>query len=340
MGRGEAAALALGALAIGGLALTLLREGPQEAGALPTTARGARAPLEKPTRSASQARGSSSETPAPRRQPASVSKADQATGPSPAKNPADRILAILAEAVSDSSAARLDEVLLARLRALGPGVLVAGLSALERPDARVLVARALAGLPEAGGLIESVLGELDDDNALAALAAAMPEGAESRDHIGRAFLTQGRADGRRVLLRALADRDDVDRALIAAAGLKDADPGIRGESIALLARVADPRDREALMQLARRDPDVGVRARALIALGAIGGPEAGAAIVEAAFDRGLVPSLRASAAVALGRLGDASARAALGRMTEEDPDSLVRRRAAAILALLEQGERR
>ncbi|MGQ0614869.1 MAG: HEAT repeat domain-containing protein [Planctomycetaceae bacterium] len=128
--------------------------------------------------------------------------------------------------------------------------------------------------------------------------------------------THPRVRARAAMLLAHARKDHAIAGLLAA--LDDEEPAVR-EQVALALRALG--DERAVPFLVRRVAEEGsarVQAACLLALGASGGSYAARAV--APFLEHPVREVRAAAAQALGRLGDASHRAALWAVLRFDPD--------------------
>jgi len=163
----------------------------------------------------------------------------------------------------------------------------------------------------------SVIGELHERSLLPELHRALKDPALFvRERVTRVLQTVGDASSLPPLREALSDPD----------------AAVRGNIAEALAKLGGATELPALSRLLQRDEDESVRGRTASALGQARLGAAVDPLVSALGDRS--PSVRASAAEALGEIGDPRARSALEKSARSDPDNAVRASAAAALEKL------
>lgn len=248
---------------------------------------------------------------------------------------------------------RREDELVARIRALGPaaaGALMDMVLALDNRAHQIFLSRGLAGIPgpEAADAVEKILAQNKDVAIQTTLVRFLPEGAEASGLIGRAFANEQNPHLRTMLLRELSARDQPPEGqavtgpspeLFRQAALQDGDPNVRAEAVSIIGRRGSPDDAAIMEQLAKTEQNVQIRQRAIVAFAETSGQGSLRYLEDLARDPSAGIPVRASAVLAIGRVGDKpEARdpvvRALDTIAATDPDQDIRVRAQRTAASL------
>lgn len=224
--------------------------------------------------------------------------------------------------------------LVARLHALGAEgvgpmrdmVLRFDAEALLHP--RLFLARVLATSPAEGAraAIHEVLRTTSAPAVAVVIARSVPATPASTTVLVDAFDVAQFSATRCALLRELCTREGFERrAFLAKVLTTETDPALLAEAVTSAATSGETGTLEAMRALYARVPDTPLRQRLLVVYAQLGGADALAFVDEVSKDAEL--AVRASAVLAIGRVGGERALAILDRIAREDPAPEVRLRA-------------
>lgn len=246
---------------------------------------------------------------------------------------------------------RREQELLEELRRMGPGIIPALSEMLLELDQRanqLFMAKALAGMegPEALAAVENALGSTKDVALQTTLVRFLPDSPDAAASVARAFGREENPNLRSMLLREYARRlgEDAEsgREVFSRAALEDTDPNVRAEAVTLIGRRGDPRDQALMEQIINQEPNLPIRQRAVMSYAETGKDSSLPYLENLARDTGAPLPMRASAVLAIGRVGGDRAIQTLDLMAQSDPDQEIRLRAqrqAASLRARQQAER-
>lgn len=246
-----------------------------------------------------------------------------------------------------------EDELIARIRALGPaaaGALLDMVLGLDNRAHQIFLSRGLAGIPgpEATAAVERILAANKDVAIQTTLVRFLPEGADASGLISRAFGTEQNPHLRTMLLRELSTRDQPPEGqapsgpsleLFRQAALQDPDPNVRAEAVSIIGRRGSPDDQAIMEQLAKNEQNVQIRQRAIVAYAETARQSSLRYLEDLARDPNAGIPVRASAVLAIGRVGDdktsrESAVRALDTIAATDPEQEIRVRAQRLAASL------
>jgi hypothetical protein len=201
---------------------------------------------------------------------------------------------------------------------------------------QVFLAKTLGGLAskdDADALQDALWGCSDLGTSLS-LVRSLPASRLSLQLVGETFKNEKSATQRSVLIREygrrLGPKDDA--ALLGEAAEKDSEARVRAEATTILGRRNNPRDFPLLSRVANKDKDLSVRLRATVAAAEVGGDKALGLLEGCSKDPSV--RVRATAVLALGRVGSPAAETLLRTICDKDPNPEVRTRASRLLAAL------
>jgi HEAT repeats len=231
---------------------------------------------------------------------------------------------------------RREEELLARIRSMGPlviDVLQEMILEIDQRGHQLFMAKALAGMndPAAFDAVRAILGQVKDVAVQTTLVRYLPETADAAGAIGDAYGSEDNATLRNMLLREYARRsdgsDDAGRELFRAAALNDPDASVRAEAVTIIGRRGDSRDQGLMEEIIRQDSTLTIRQRAIVAYAETGQQGSLGFLDQIARDPDSGIRIRASAVLAIGRVGGTQAISMLENLATSDPDQDIRVRA-------------
>lgn len=243
--------------------------------------------------------------------------------------------------------------LIDQLRQLGPGAVAAMkdmISDLDDPGYKLLLAKTLAGMkdPEALKAAADLMSSCGDMSLQTTLAHWLPPGAESNAILAQDFSNEQNPATRAMLLREYAQRigspdinnpspgaamDPAAQALFRQAATNDPDPSVRSEAVQIIGRRGDPSDMELMAEIAQKESNLQIRQSAIIAYALTGQGQAVGTLSSIATSQDSQVEVRASAVLALARVGGQSADSrdavlqTLDQIAQNDPSDQIRSRA-------------
>lgn len=233
--------------------------------------------------------------------------------------------------------------LIAELQRLGAAIVPALSEMLLELDSRahqIFLAKALAGIdgPEALQAVEQALARTKDVALQTTLVRFLPETPDAAGAISRAFTREENPNLRGMLLREysrrLGEQDDSGRDLFTQAALSDPDPNVRAEAVTIIGRRGDPRDQQLMEKIIAEEQNLPIKQRAIVSYAETGKDQSLPYLEGLARDPNASLPVRASAVLAIGRVGGERAIQSLDLLAQSDPDQEIRRRAQMLAASL------
>ena len=235
-----------------------------------------------------------------------------------------------------------EEELIARIRAMGPQAAAALLDmvlGLDNRAQQIFLAKGLAGIPgqEALDAVGKVLGQNKDVAIQTTLVRFLPQDAASSALVAQAFQGEQNPHLRTMLMRELSAREQGtggSSELFRQAALQDPDPNVRAEAVSIIGRRGEAADAAVMEQLARNEQNLQIRQRAIVSYAETAREGSLRYLEDLARDPQAGLPVRASAVLAIGRVGGDNAIRSLETIAATDPEQEIRTRAQRLAASL------
>ncbi|RMG11053.1 MAG: hypothetical protein D6731_16370 [Planctomycetota bacterium] len=231
---------------------------------------------------------------------------------------------------------RREQELIEQLRAMGPaavGALKDMILGLDARQYRIFLGKALAGMegPDALSAVAEVLGQVKDVALQTTLARFLPETPDAAATLASAIQGEQSGNLRTMLLREYNRRvgpnDPSGADLLRRLALEDPDPNVRAEAVTILGRRGDPSDQTMMEQIISQEKNLSIRQRAIVSYAETGRTQALPFLEQLARNPDTSLPVRASAVLAIGRVGGPQAIQSLDLIAQTDPSQEIRTRA-------------
>jgi hypothetical protein len=236
-----------------------------------------------------------------------------------------------------------EQELLERLRAMGPGAVAAlkdMLLGLDNRQFRIFLGKGLAGIggPDALAAVSAILGEVKDVALQTTLVRFLPPDPDSARTIGEAIAHEENGNLRCMLLREyhrrLAPTDESGRDIFREAALNDADANVRAEAVTIIGRRGDARDQALMEQIIAGEQNLSIRQRAIVSYAETGGEGSLVFLENLVRQPNTALPVRASAVLAIGRVGGDQAIQTLDLIAQTDQSPEIKVRAERLVQSL------
>jgi hypothetical protein len=236
-----------------------------------------------------------------------------------------------------------EQELLERLRAMGPAAVDAlkdMLLGLSNRQYRIFLGKGLAGIegPDALAAVSAILGEVKDVALQTTLVRFLPANPNSARTIGEAISHEENGNLRCMLLREyhrrLAPGDEAGRDIFREAALNDADDNVRAEAVTIIGRRGDARDQGLMEQIITAEKNLSIRQRAIVSYAETGKEGSLPFLENLVRQPNTALPVRASAVLAIGRVGGDSAIQTLDVIAQTDQSQEIRVRAERLVQSL------